>query len=611
MKNLKKDNQINKQYIDNNSRKTYENNFKSNVFYPTTTTTNNTANNNSNNSNNSNNVKFKTKREEVKYQRTNSNLFTPAFEDKSAGQRKISNLSGSLSKLPNKNANTKTNTSTTNLANNAFANSSMGYYRKEITHDNKLENNENLTAKERFQASYSSRTNFSSIGNRNNRVGNIKENKEAQNTTNKTTEKTNKKINQKNNIDPFKITFMDTRKIQHDGKDVKQIHYESLHSSKIFGDEYTKKITYINKEKLKGEYESIPIVKHFNWDNKNIKEVYNPLRVKRRTKIVSHQYSWKDSNSELLNMTANYNDYDNYSKENFKEKLKGSALDSENIMHARYRLVSENNINSSNSPNNPKISNNNVDKSIMRYNGKSFNRTRSVGMRSKANLLNGEEANNGNNFSSSNHNTSNTSNANAKTRKKQSFVSNIFCASNSTKNLLTKSNNTNSANTYGNFNSLNNYKITVEGEKFSTDEITKLFASKGIHLYNVKENINWTNGNSSGNISFKIRNNINNTNNNINTSNAEKDLQDKGLQLEKIKVSEVQSSSGKSDLYPLQAKWDDTNIQKYHITKENEKKSINAANSNKDFRIKTTLKADKSYYTYKNDKAISRVIKRK
>ena len=75
-------------------------------------------------------------------------------------------------------------------------------------------------------------------------------------------------------------------------------------------------------------------IKHFNWDNKNIKNKIYPVRVKKRS-MIDTNYNWKENNSELVSIhnknSSNNNNLDEYYPKEFKYNNLSSTLDSDSL----------------------------------------------------------------------------------------------------------------------------------------------------------------------------------------------------------------------------------------------------------------------------------------
>lgn len=126
-----------------------------------------------------------------------------------------------------------------------------------------------------------------------------------------------------------------------------------------------------------------------------------------------------------------------------------------------------------------------------------------------------------------------------------------------------------------------------------------MLISNGLHIYNVKEVSKWTNGNDSTKLVFQVRN-IPENNEDIVISN----IKEKGFEAHLAK--EIPNiPERKSDMFPVQAKWNDTNIRNYHTSAENCKKPQKT-----DYAVKKSLPFDKNLIMYKNDKMNAPVLKK-
>lgn len=129
----------------------------------------------------------------------------------------------------------------------------------------------------------------------------------------------------------------------------------------------------------------------------------------------------------------------------------------------------------------------------------------------------------------------------------------------------------------------------------------KLLTSNGFHVYNLKEESKWSNGNDNSKLVFQIRN-INDQDENLINSFQQK-LKEKGLSLQKSQ-DQIIIPERKPDIFPVQAKWNDANIRQYYSTVENNKKP-----EKKNFNVKTGFPVDKTLLTYKNDKIYSNKLR--
>ena len=134
-----------------------------------------------------------------------------------------------------------------------------------------------------------------------------------------------------------------------------------------------------------------------------------------------------------------------------------------------------------------------------------------------------------------------------------------------------------------------------------SSEIKKILVQNGLHVYNFKEEANWICGNKNNKLVFEIRNeNSNqsrNTNENgLNIDNLNKQLGEYGLN---ININEGVSTitEKKPDMFPVGARWNDTNLRSYHVTVENNKKPEKT-----DYKLKTDMIYDRNLIAYKNDK---------
>lgn len=139
------------------------------------------------------------------------------------------------------------------------------------------------------------------------------------------------------------------------------------------------------------------------------------------------------------------------------------------------------------------------------------------------------------------------------------------------------------------------YEIEINSLDVPSQDVKKLLISNGLHIYNIKEESKWTNGNENTKLIFQIRN-INNSNKTSVINNCQEKLKVNGLNIKRSK-DQVIIPDKKSDMFPVQAKWNDTNIRNYHISVENNKKPTKF-----DYPLKKGLPFDRNLLKYKNDK---------
>ncbi len=135
------------------------------------------------------------------------------------------------------------------------------------------------------------------------------------------------------------------------------------------------------------------------------------------------------------------------------------------------------------------------------------------------------------------------------------------------------------------------YEIDLPNTEIQSSDVKKMLISNGLHIYNVKEVSKWTNGNDNTKLVFQVRN--------IKDTNEEKlisNIKEKGFDAHVAKDA-PSIPERKADMFPVQAKWSDTNIRNYHSTVENSKKPQKT-----DFAVKKSLPFEKNLLMYKNDK---------
>lgn len=138
-------------------------------------------------------------------------------------------------------------------------------------------------------------------------------------------------------------------------------------------------------------------------------------------------------------------------------------------------------------------------------------------------------------------------------------------------------------------------------------EIKKIFDEKGVHIYNIRESNNWKNTPFGDKITFEIREEKGNSN--IVLKDVESKLSEFGLKINPAAIPTVNTNVKDELMYPVQAKWNDTNLKFYHA-KQNDDKSNKS--SQKSFNLKKSdIQMNKTLISYKNDKKHAPAPRRK
>mmetsp|Transcript_34730 Transcript_34730/g.36093 ORF Transcript_34730/g.36093 Transcript_34730/m.36093 type:complete len:575 (+) Transcript_34730:12-1736(+) len=469
--------------------------------------------------------------------------FEPKFKDNDVNslQRKIHQLKGSSSGLLSsfgKKGNSMDFSSKSRIQTEDAPGTSIGYYDREQLVKTNLKDCE--SAKERYYMSLS-----------NNRVGRgSKEdsNPKARCNSMRSIKFTNDKVTQ---CDNTKVEF---------NNDSRKYLYDNLYSNKIFPNksmvDLTKKTSSAPKfQPAKNKKAKPNLFTSLNWEDKKPTEEYNPKKVKFHSNFESLS-DWKEINTELA-LVKKYNTKEKFAPKDFGQKLLKSSIngaaDPLDVEIMRSREQKRDNLYS-----------------------QGFNKLKN---KSQEKLLNSKTENK----------LYKTEFADAKSRKAYDLqTSNIFATETSNRRASMGELNTNSVPT------TDYYEINLKKEMPSND-VKKLLIKNGLHVYNVKEQSKWTNGNGKTKLVFQIRN-INGKDKGEKLSSFQEKLKEQGL-----KIQETQEQSPilekKPDMFPVQAKWNDYNIRNYHITMENNKKPQKTDNN-----IKKTLPYDKNLLMYKNDK---------
>ena len=96
-------------------------------------------------------------------------------------------------------------------------------------------------------------------------------------------------------------------------------------------------------------------------------------------------------------------------------------------------------------------------------------------------------------------------------------------------------------------------------DNFNIKEIKDLYIKKGIHIYNIKEQSNYSNGYNSGRISYQIRSNLNNENFDETLKSINNQIKEKGLNIEEKQDKQIKSKHI-GDCLPCNIKWNDNRI---------------------------------------------------
>lgn len=321
----------------------------------------------------------------------------------------------------------------------------------------------------------------------------------------------------------------------------------------------------IETEKLKACTEK-PINNLFKTINWNGKETHNPIRVKKHTTYNS-KTDWKEVNTELVNVK-------NYSKSKYDpSKFRLDNMSSNIIGTDQYKKSKD-------------------PKEMIENSGNGFAKLRSVSQENNQTFTNLEEqAAKQRKFNNL------RSNFSLKEEEKSGSIQNKGAISEV--DLSTKSN---SEINEGNVSNVNKYEISIGNSNISSSEIKKLFDKRGIHVYNMKEQSNWSNGNNDCKLMFDVRD----TKLSLSQEQIllQKELNSQSIQ---IKVQEVQpTEKTESNLIPVQLKWNDTKLNLY----KGKGDVGEPKNTKSDYKLKRgPFEFDSSLLTYKNDKKYSEKTK--
>lgn len=168
------------------------------------------------------------------------------------------------------------------------------------------------------------------------------------------------------------------------------------------------------------------------------------------------------------------------------------------------------------------------------------------------------------------------------------------------------------ASTCNNSSSLSNkYEIVVSKQNDNTnqlcpEEIKKILDKKGIHAYNVKVENLFTNGNINPKLKFEVRNEDRQK-----ITELKDFLNEKGAKISNKNIEIKNIDYNSALMFPVKAKWIDTNLRYYHISDENKKLVAPISKTNKAKANDIHTEYDKQLLTYKNDRKNAKLPKTK
>lgn len=190
------------------------------------------------------------------------------------------------------------------------------------------------------------------------------------------------------------------------------------------------------------DYENMPgFLKDLNWDNKNINNKVYPIRVKQNSNIATN-VDWKEHNLELL-------EYKNNKKRSENKKFDPKEFKQKFLMSSLTQVEE------------------NMRKSQSQRNFNKLGKTNSITAKADP----------------TNKSTASGKELNGNTHRMKPVRSNPSEKIENTKD---------------------QYKIRLNKDT-SVNDIKKILLKDGIHIYNVKENSKWANGNDQSDITFKVR----------------------------------------------------------------------------------------------------------
>lgn len=156
------------------------------------------------------------------------------------------------------------------------------------------------------------------------------------------------------------------------------------------------------------------------------------------------------------------------------------------------------------------------------------------------------------------------------------------------------------------------FEIIVDSTKTNKNEIKRIFTNNGLHIFNIKESLDFINNENKSKLLFNIRKI---PENNIKTK-IDNSINKLGNKISSFKYIDNKDSiiNSTKDInkhlyYPNKAKWDDVNLKYYNTTFENKK--INNSMSNKNNNLKRTdIQNNYKFHSYKNNKFNAVVKKR-
>ncbi len=131
-------------------------------------------------------------------------------------------------------------------------------------------------------------------------------------------------------------------------------------------------------------------------------------------------------------------------------------------------------------------------------------------------------------------------------------------------------------------------------EEFNAKQLKDTFTKQGIHIFNYKEESNYSNGFNKGNISFQIRSNDQIENFSDKCEEIKNELDKKGFHMEEKQEKSIKGIAV-GDCVPCNLKWNDPRVRIITEKKASyEKKVMEPNNIKKDRRISNVM-VDHSY----------------
>lgn len=300
------------------------------------------------------------------------------------------------------------------------------------------------------------------------------------------------------------------------------------------------------------------IFSKMNWDKSSIKQEQNPKKIKVHS-VLETNSDWRDINTEVIDLKRYKNN--KYDPKSFKNKCWNSTL----LGNTKELSAEENKQVSFKSLINKNSSTSNLKDKSYRESTKDINKL-------------------------SNYN-------DPKERKmfylKTSNVLNEIMYGNKNKkeNIATMSTDISKKD-----ESLTKFEVDIP-ETLYVEDVKKILNGKGLHIYNLKEKRKLANGELDSKLEFKVRNLDNDTDKNQNLERIKSDLEKCGLNMH---ISNQEKSPEKDNrFFPVQAKWNDTNLKYYHV--KDEMKRLQSCEG-KDYKLKENFKFDQISMEYKNNR---------